>query len=87
MHDGVVFVVEIDGIWTVSRDADVLGSYLSQIEAIDAARLVAAGMTDCRILVQPKSYPTTPEWTFEDPHDEWDARHPTADRIRAPANL
>lgn len=87
MHGDVVFVVEIDGLWTVSRDADVLGSYLTQIEAVDAARLIAAGMEECRILVQPKTYPVTPDWTFEDPHDDWDTRHHYAERVAAAVSL
>ena len=74
MRSDVVFVVEIDGSWTVSHDANVIGSYRCQIEAIDAARLVASDIDDCRILVQPKVYPSQADWAFEDPCDIWDIR-------------
>lgn len=83
MQSDVVFVVEIDGVWTVSHDANVIGSYMTQIEAVDAARLVACDIDDCRILVQPQAYAAQPDWTYEDPYDAWDER----ERSSAPLDL
>lgn len=84
MQSDVVFVVEIDGAWTVSHDADVVGSFRTQIEAVDAARLVACGIEDCRILVQPQTYASQPDWTYEDPHDAWDHHVPEQMTVTVP---
>jgi hypothetical protein len=77
MNERVFYVVAHGDDWVISEGSEILGTFQSQVDAIDRARIFAGTVEEARILVQRVVHPPEPDWTpdwmRDDPHDAWDA--------------